>query len=160
MSTSVVPVSQKSPIVTAAVLRRPTRQELQSSLEMLFAAFHEQDRSQPEKVVAVYALALQGFSAKAIREGVRKIVSGEVAEVGRWLPAAPVVARAVRAEEEQAKVRAELTWGRRVSGWRAIGHWEEAWGPEPFKPGCECPDFMLADDFKPQDSLRLLEKLA
>jgi hypothetical protein len=90
-----------------------------------------------------------------------KLIDGRVPEHdGTWLPSCAIVARAVRAEDEKIRTRLELKWGRRASGWRAIGHWEEAWGPEPFKPGCECPDFMLADDFKPQDSLRLLEKLA
>ena len=138
-----------------------TQDELKAHLRLLFSAFRTADSENSDQIAATYLLVLKQYSVQAIRAGVMKLIDGRIPEhEGTWLPSCAIVARAVRAEDEKIRTRLELKWGRRVSGWRAIGHWEEAWGPEPFKPGCECPDFMLADDFKPQDSLRLLEKLA
>lgn len=142
-------------------LRPATQDELKAHLRLLFSAFRTADSENSDQIAATYLLVLKQYSVQAIRAGVMKLIDGRIPEhEGTWLPSCAIVARAVRAEDEQAKIRLELIWGRRVAGWRYSRSWEEAWGPRPDLPGCLCPDFLLADDYRPRSALQLLEKLA
>lgn len=147
--------------VSSASAQPPSLDELKANLRLLFSAFKTTDSESSEQIAATYLLVLKQYSAQAIHSGIMKLIDGRVPEHdATWLPSCAIVARAVRAEDEQIKVRLELKWRHRVRGWRDAGLWDEAWGPKPGETGCECPGFLLADDYRLRDSVQLLEKLA
>lgn len=138
MTNSVATIPSGS-VVPASVelLRGPTKRELHVAIEKLFTAFYDQQRPEPAKVAALYTEVISGFSAWSIKEGIRRIVEGEVPDVDRrFLPSTAVVAHTIRSLAENGPEGRERLWRRRLESWRSGKEWNPHNGQDP-----ECESF-------------------
>lgn len=149
MTNSIVPASTSLPIPTGAeLLRGPSRRELHIEIDKLFTAFFDQQRPEAAKIAALYAQILSQFSAWSIKEGIRRVIEGEVEGVDRrFLPSTAVVAHTIRTVAENSPEAKERQWRRRLDAWRSGQEWNPHWAQDPESPSFPylCPKHLLAD---------------
>lgn len=143
MSDSLVPVSAAIPAPSGdELLRKPTKRELSLALEKLFLAFFDPKRTDAAKIAALYAEVISQFSAWSIKEGIRRIISGEIRELNKnFLPSTAAVADVIRKVAETSPEAVERRWRNSLALWQSGRAWDPVWGIGPEDPGFEheCP---------------------
>lgn len=112
--------------------RLPTKRELQADLTLLLSSFPTQDRANPEQVIGAYMIALEGYPAESIHDGIVSIVRGEAPEHtdSAWLPSTATVGRVVKRQPASAMKAADDMWLHRAAAWKE-GRWNPHWGQSP-----------------------------
>lgn len=147
MTNSLVPQSGREPaLIGDELLRKPTKRELSVAVERLFLGFFDSHRPDAVKIAALYTEILSKFSAWSMKEGVRRVVEGEVEGVNRqYLPSTAIVAHTIRTVAENSPEAKERTWRNRLAIWESGRDWNSHWGQSPEDRGFEhlCPPHLL-----------------
>lgn len=84
-------------------------------LSMLFEAFPTSGDKNSETTAKAYLLAIDGCSLPGLREGVRRLIRGEVNDHnGKFIPTTAVLARTVRYEDQRIKIEASAAGRKRL----------------------------------------------
>lgn len=76
-------------------------------LSMLFEAFPTSGDKTSETTAKAYLLAIDGYSLPALREGVRRLIRGEVDDHnGKFIPTTALLSRVVKYEEDRIRLNA------------------------------------------------------
>jgi hypothetical protein len=83
------------------------RAEALDLLSMLFEAFPTSGDKTSETTAKAYLLAIDGYSLPALREGIRRLIRGEVEEHnGKFIPTTALLSRVVKYEEDRIRILA------------------------------------------------------
>ena len=81
--------------------------EAMGLLSMLFEAFPTSGDKGSETTAKAYLMAIEGCSIQGLREGVRRLIRGEVDDHnGKFIPPTAILARVVRYEDLRIKIEA------------------------------------------------------
>lgn len=104
-------------------------------MALLLSSFPTQDRANPEQVIGAYMIAVEGYPAEAIHDGIVSLVRGEATEHENrtWLPSTAIVGRVVKRQPASAMKAADDMWLHRAAAWKE-GRWNDYWGQSPDSP--------------------------
>ena len=80
-------------------------------------------------------IALEGYPAEAIHDGIVSLVRGDAPEheAGSWLPSTAIVGRVVKRQPASTMKAVDDMWLHRAAAWKE-GRWNDHWGQSPDSP--------------------------
>jgi hypothetical protein len=89
--------------------------EAMGLLSMLFEAFPSSGDKNSETTAKAYLLAIEGCTIRGLREGVRRLIRGEVPEHnGKFIPPTAILARVVKYEDDRIRIEAAYAGRKRI----------------------------------------------